>query len=353
MGEAARCLDELSGKAFESLIAELLRNMHMEIVETSTGADGGVDIVARSHEPIVGGIFVVQCKRQRTAIGAPIVRDLFGVVSSRKANKGILVTTSRFTSAAVEFAKGNPIELIDGEALLQLVSAHGDDAVAAMAGSLPLPVEMRRFVDIGISGSRAAVDRIREQRDELSKGLRLIKRKDFKDFESLMDFLADNVARYGEALTIFTNQVSAFSGVDHRGAEAAARRAFARALEVIEELLALERSLYAARLPRGCESPEFRRRVKLARLADACGELVEEYKRIYSLTLAEIERALASVLEQLERVDGTVIEQCEQSGQSRLVISFTVAWPDLGDRGVVLTNEIYQLIAVADTRGLR
>jgi|GEM_PF-2419834 len=353
MGEAARCLDELSGKAFESLIAELLKNMHVEIVERSTGADGGVDIVARSHEPIVGGIFVVQCKRQRTAIGAPIVRDLFGVVSSRKANKGILVTTSRFTSAAVEFAKGNPIELIDGEALLQLVSAHGDDSVAAMTGSLPLPAEMQHFVNIGISYSRAAVDRIREQRDELSKGLRLIRRRDFGDFESLMDFLADNVARYSEALNVFTNQVRVFSGVDHRGAEGGLKRAFARALEVIEELLALERSLYAARLPRGYESPESRRRVRLARLADACGELVEEHKRIYSLTLAEIERSFASVLQQLERIDGAAVEQCEQSGQSRLVISCAVAWPDLGDKGVVLTNEIYQLLAVVDTRGLR
>lgn len=41
-----------------------------------------------------------------------------------RANKGILITTSRFAPACWKFADGKPMELIDGSNLLAMIEEH-------------------------------------------------------------------------------------------------------------------------------------------------------------------------------------------------------------------------------------
>ena len=92
---------------------------------TGGAADGGVDIVAYDDSPITGGKYVIQCKRygQSKKVGVGEVRELYGVVQAEGANKGILITSSSFTSHAVAFAEGKPIELINGTKLGQLLES--------------------------------------------------------------------------------------------------------------------------------------------------------------------------------------------------------------------------------------
>jgi restriction system protein len=82
------------------------------------GADGGVDLVLGRD----GNVTLVQCKRWK---GRPVpvqtVRELFGVLHDRGAVSAKLVATSKFTSEAIAFAKGKPIELVDSDALLHLL----------------------------------------------------------------------------------------------------------------------------------------------------------------------------------------------------------------------------------------
>ena len=49
------------------------------------------------------------------------VRELLGVMASEKVNRGIFLTTSRFTKEALEFAKTNPIQLLDGPEFLKKI----------------------------------------------------------------------------------------------------------------------------------------------------------------------------------------------------------------------------------------
>lgn len=51
-------------------------------------------------------------------------RDLYGTMQNERANKGILITTSHYTSAAREFAKDLPLQLIDGAGLLSLLETE-------------------------------------------------------------------------------------------------------------------------------------------------------------------------------------------------------------------------------------
>jgi restriction system protein len=72
-----------------------------------------------------GGKFVIQAKRYTRTVDVSAVRDLFGTVQNEGANRGILVTTSKFGPDSYEFAKGKPLTLLDGARLLGLLQKHG------------------------------------------------------------------------------------------------------------------------------------------------------------------------------------------------------------------------------------
>jgi len=104
------------GTSFEQEVLTYLQTMGFEAERTEKTADGGVDIIAHSTKPLFQGKYIIQCKNWSKPVGEPVVRDLYGVVTAERANKGILVTTSRFTASAMKFAKDKPLELIDGKA---------------------------------------------------------------------------------------------------------------------------------------------------------------------------------------------------------------------------------------------
>ncbi|KAA6212744.1 restriction endonuclease [Streptomyces albofaciens JCM 4342] len=130
--------------AFEGLVAELFRAMGMQALTTQRSGDGGVDVDALDPDPIRGGKIIVQVKRYRNTVPPTAVRDLFGTVQSEGANKGVLVTTSRFGPGAHAFANGKPLTLVSGPELVDLLARHGlrgrlgDAAVPAQR---PAPAE--------------------------------------------------------------------------------------------------------------------------------------------------------------------------------------------------------------------
>ncbi|ANH92010.1 restriction endonuclease [Streptomyces sp. SAT1] len=111
--------------AFESLVAELFRAMGMQAVTTQRSGDGGVDVDALDPAPIRGGKIVVQVKRYRNTVPPTAVRDLYGTVQDTGANKGVLVTTSKFGPGSHTFAGGKPLELVSGTELVDLLHRHG------------------------------------------------------------------------------------------------------------------------------------------------------------------------------------------------------------------------------------
>jgi restriction system protein len=122
-------LMDFSPNQFEGLITHLFTAMGLETRQTQASRDGGVDCVAFDRRPIFGGKVVIQAKRYKNTVGVSAVRDLFGTMQNEGASKGILVTTSGYGKAAFDFAKGKPIELLDGGNLLFLLAEHaGMDA---------------------------------------------------------------------------------------------------------------------------------------------------------------------------------------------------------------------------------
>ena len=118
-------LYEVDPTSFENLVADLFRAMGMQAVTTQRSNDGGVDVDALDPTPIRGGKIVVQVKRYRKTVPPDAVRNLYGTVQATGANKGVLVTTSRFGPGSYTFANGKPIELIAGTELVDLLHRHG------------------------------------------------------------------------------------------------------------------------------------------------------------------------------------------------------------------------------------
>lgn len=117
-------IDELSGVEFEHVCQCLVEKMGFFTQTTKTSRDGGIDLIAFNHQPLLSGKYIIQCKRYSGSVGEPIIRDLYGVVMSERANKGILMTTGQFTKSAYAFAQGKPLELIDGAKLKDLLCQY-------------------------------------------------------------------------------------------------------------------------------------------------------------------------------------------------------------------------------------
>lgn len=110
---------------FEGLVAELFRARGLQAVTTRRSNDGGVDVEALDPDPISGGSIIVQVKRYRNTVPPSAVRDLYGTVHGAGANKGVLVTTSRFGPGSYTFANGKPLTLVPGTELVDLLHRHG------------------------------------------------------------------------------------------------------------------------------------------------------------------------------------------------------------------------------------
>ena len=117
-------LMELTPTEFEGLITNLFAAMGLDTRQTRPSRDGGVDCVAFDPRPVFGGKVVIQAKRYKNTVGVSAVRDLFGTCQNEGASKGILVTTSGYGKAAYDFARGKPLELLDGGNLLHLLAEH-------------------------------------------------------------------------------------------------------------------------------------------------------------------------------------------------------------------------------------
>lgn len=85
-------------------------------------ADGGIDISMEQKTDIGSIHFTVECKHHpHSAIGRPIVQKLHSAVMHTPVlDKGIIVTSGRFSSKAIQYAEEVGIELIDIEKLKEL-----------------------------------------------------------------------------------------------------------------------------------------------------------------------------------------------------------------------------------------
>ena len=107
-----------NGFAFEEYVANLYKNLGYTIEEvTKKSGDQGADVIAYKDNLK----YVIQAKYYTGAVGNKAVQEVVASMSLYKADKGIVITNSSFTMAAMELAVANKIELVDGEKIEQYI----------------------------------------------------------------------------------------------------------------------------------------------------------------------------------------------------------------------------------------
>jgi restriction endonuclease Mrr len=118
-------LYQIDPTQFERLVAEVFSHLgYSEVRHLGQSNDGGVDILAKQYRKDGIHYAVIQCKRYRKKVGAPVARDLAGVLSQQSGSyTGYLVTSSDFTSQCRTFVakSGGNIKLINGLALSRYI----------------------------------------------------------------------------------------------------------------------------------------------------------------------------------------------------------------------------------------
>ncbi|KAG9611953.1 hypothetical protein KCV01_g2192, partial [Aureobasidium melanogenum] len=112
------------GDAFEEMVAVAYEgeghvvDRHGRARRGAKG-DGGVDLFVQLSHSSPGQRLAIQCKARRQGeIGVDQVQRMVGIVTSEeRVDRGVVVTTARFSDAAWRLAHAQGIELIDGDGL--------------------------------------------------------------------------------------------------------------------------------------------------------------------------------------------------------------------------------------------
>jgi restriction system protein len=113
---------------FEKLVVDVLLAMGYGGFDSSNGqvtqysGDGGIDGIIKEDKLGLDTIYI-QAKRWENTVPVSAVRDFAGSLLSKKARKGVFITTSSFPQSAYDFVRSiDPtIILIDGEQLTRMM----------------------------------------------------------------------------------------------------------------------------------------------------------------------------------------------------------------------------------------
>jgi restriction system protein len=113
---------------FEQLVVELLVKIGYGGSRKDAGerigqtGDGGIDGIIKEDRLGLDTIFI-QAKRWQGSVGRPEIQKFVGALQGQRAKKGVFITTSSYTTEAMEYASriDTKVVLIDGKQLARLM----------------------------------------------------------------------------------------------------------------------------------------------------------------------------------------------------------------------------------------
>lgn len=121
-------LRELEWKRFEAVGAELFRELGFRAEMLSKGPDGGIDVKLYKDGDVAPAA-IVQCKSWKARqVGIKPLREFLGVMTHEGVKEGIFLAAFDFTQEAMEFAKANGIDAVDGKHFIQMIGTLSVEA---------------------------------------------------------------------------------------------------------------------------------------------------------------------------------------------------------------------------------
>lgn len=125
--ELLSTVKEMSPQSFERLVVELLVKMgyggSLKDAGQAVGktADGGIDGIIKEDRLGLDTIFLQAKRYTDQSVGRPAIQEFVGALQGFRARKGVFITTSHFSSTAVDYVKhiDTKVVLIDGRQLVE------------------------------------------------------------------------------------------------------------------------------------------------------------------------------------------------------------------------------------------
>lgn len=111
---------ELSGSDFEQLLYRLYKDQGYSVQWTGRSGDQGCDLIVNMGNERVA----IQAKCYTGSVGNAAVQQIVAAQKKYDCTKGVVITNSVFTAEAIDLAKANGTELIDGRELRNLLLQH-------------------------------------------------------------------------------------------------------------------------------------------------------------------------------------------------------------------------------------
>jgi hypothetical protein len=117
---------QMGSREFEDSIVEVFRKLGYRVTQTSYSRDGGKDAIAWKDNRK----YVIECKRYNagSSTGRRDLQILLAAKGDEGADEAIFVSTGRFTSTAIDYAKLNGIQIYDRTRLPDLINSAYEKA---------------------------------------------------------------------------------------------------------------------------------------------------------------------------------------------------------------------------------
>lgn len=139
--ELLELLATASPSFFETIVLDLLHRMgyganRSDLQRVGGSGDGGIDGIISLDRLGLEKVYV-QAKRWQENVGRPHIQAFYGALAGQKARKWVFITTSAYTSQALDFAKSvEGIVLVDG---LRMAGLMIDYELGVTARTIKIP----------------------------------------------------------------------------------------------------------------------------------------------------------------------------------------------------------------------
>lgn len=113
-------IDRMSGYDFEDLLKKLFEKMGYRVIHTNLSKDQGADLIIEKF----GERIVIQAKNWTNNVGNTGVQEIVAAIKHYNANKARVISSSGFTSAAIDLAETNKVELWDRNKIILLLNQY-------------------------------------------------------------------------------------------------------------------------------------------------------------------------------------------------------------------------------------
>lgn len=113
-------IDRLSGYEFETLLEKLFKKMGYQVIHTSLSKDQGADLIVEKF----GEKTVIQAKNWENNVTNSGIQEVVASIKHYQAHKALVISSSGFTSNAIDLARSNNVELWDRQKLRQLLDEY-------------------------------------------------------------------------------------------------------------------------------------------------------------------------------------------------------------------------------------